>query len=129
MRTIIVIIAALGAAAIVAPDSAVAASSGVPSGSPVTVRANPDNPIVAATRSAAANVGLGAVSAVGFHPDCSPVAGQVVVCRNPSLHKNGARAVTLVGSNSCVVRTDPKVGGSPHGISVMTKALHKCLSG
>lgn len=105
-----------------------AAAGGVAAGASVTVRANPDNAIVAATRQAAANVGFGAVSAVGFHPDCSPIAGVVVVCRNPTLHRGGARAVTLAGPNTCVIRTSPAVGGSPHGVNVMTKALHKCLA-
>jgi hypothetical protein len=103
------------------------ATNGVAPKAPVTVRANPDNSIVAATRTAASRVGLGPVRAVGFQPDCSPLAGQVVVCRNPSLHKNGARAVTLTGSNWCVVRTDPSLGGAGHGVNVMIKALRKCL--
>ncbi|MBV8296389.1 MAG: hypothetical protein JO085_06105 [Acidimicrobiia bacterium] len=115
---------------VVAPshEARAQSASGVSPGSPVTVRANPDNAIVAATRQAAAAVGLGSVSAVGFSPDCSPVSGAVVVCRNPSLHKGGARAVTLVGPNSCVVRTAPSVGGDRHGVNVMTKALRKCLA-
>ena len=104
------------------------ATNGVPHGAPVTVRANPDNAIVAATRQAAADVGLGQVDAVGFHPDCSQITGRVVVCRDPQLHKNGARAVTLTGPNWCVVHTDPRVGGANHGVSVMTRALRRCLS-
>lgn len=106
-----------------------ASAGGVPKGTPVTVRANPDNSIVAATRAAAAKVGLGPVQAVGFSPDCSPVTGRVIVCRNPSLHKKGARAVTLAGPSYCVVRTDPRLGGADHGVNVMTRALRKCLSG
>ena len=104
------------------------ATGGVSSGSPVIVRANPDNAIVAAARSAAAAAGLGSVLAVGFSPDCSPLDGTVVVCRNPDLHKQGARAVTLLGPNSCVIRTDPAVGGAPHGVNVLTKAMRKCVT-
>ncbi|MBV8162521.1 MAG: hypothetical protein JO265_16505 [Acidimicrobiia bacterium] len=122
---VLVVAAAAGGGGIA---GAVGGSGGVAHGTPVTVRANPDNSIVAATRQAAANVGLGAVSAVGFSPDCSQAGGQVVVCRNPSLHKHGARAVTILGPNSCVVRADPAVGGSPHGVNVMTKALRKCIT-
>jgi hypothetical protein len=97
-------------------------------GAGVTARQNPSNPVVGAIRQAAANAGLGPVSAVGFSPDCSPEPGRVVVCRNPQLHKKGARAVTLVGPNTCVVRTDPRVGGAPHGVNVLTKAFKKCLA-
>jgi hypothetical protein len=119
-----------GAVAVAAAwgGAAQAGTNGLPASAPVIVRANPDNAIVAATRTAASTVGLGAVTAVGFRPDCSPIAGEAVVCRSPSLHKNGARAVTLTGPNWCVVRTDPSVGGAAHGVNVMTKALRKCLS-
>ena len=119
-------VAVVMAAWIGAPASGT--TNGVPGGTPVTVRANPDNAIVTATRTAAAQVGLGNVNAVGFHPDCSLITGQVVVCRDPQLHKNGARAVTLTGPNWCVVHTDPSVGGAGHGVNVMTRALGKCLS-
>jgi hypothetical protein len=94
----------------------------------VTARENPDNAVLSAIRQGAQNVGLGSVNAVGFRPDCSPEQGRVVVCRNPALHKNGARAVTLAGPNTCVVRLDPRVGGAQHGVNVMTKALRKCLA-
>ncbi|MBV8980259.1 MAG: hypothetical protein JO086_05100 [Acidimicrobiia bacterium] len=127
MRAVLVGVA-VAALAGFANAPATAATGGLATGSPVTVRANPDNAIVTATRQAASNVGFGAVSAVGFHPDCSPIPGAVVVCRNPSLHRGGARAVTLAGPNSCVIRTSPAVGGSPHGVTVMTKALRKCLA-
>jgi|GEM_PF-4521044 len=108
-------------------QASAARTGGVPPGTPVTVRANPDNAIVAATRAAAADVGLGPVEAVGFSPDCSPRTGRVIVCRNPQLHKKGARAVTVSGLGYCVVRTDPSLGGAQHGITVMTTALRKCL--
>ena len=116
------------AMAVAVGASASGATNGVPRGTPVTVRANPDNEIVAATRTAAARVGLGNVNAVGFHPDCSAQTGRVIVCRDPQLHKNGARAVTLKGPGWCVVHTDPRVGGADHGVSVMTRALSRCLS-
>lgn len=119
-------VTAVLAAAVALP--AAGAGGGVPRGAPVTVRANPDNSIVAATRAAAAKVGLGRVEAVGFQPDCSPMTGRVIVCRNPQLHKKGARAVTLTGPNYCVVRTDPSLGGADHGVNVMTRALGKCLT-
>jgi hypothetical protein len=105
-----------------------ASRGGVASGAGVTARENPDNAVLGAIRQGAKNAGLGSVNAVGFRPDCSPEQGRVVVCRNPALHKNGARAVTLVGPNTCVVRTDPRVGGAQHGVNVMTKALRKCLA-
>jgi len=104
------------------------ATTGVPHGTPVVVRANPNNAIVDAARRAAATAGLGPVSAVGFSPDCSPLDGRVVVCRNPNLHKMGARAVTLLGPNNCVIRADPAVGGAPHGENVLTKAMRKCVT-
>ena len=132
MRRYLVFAVAVAVAVAVALAVAVGrpadAAAGVPSGSPVVVRANPDNGIVAAARTAAANAGLGPVSAVGFSPDCSPLDGRVVVCRNPTLHKKGARAVTLLGSNSCVIRTDPAVGGAPHGENVLTRAMRKCVT-
>jgi hypothetical protein len=102
-------------------------TGGVPLGSPVVVRANPDNAIVGAAQRAAATVGFGPVNAVGFSPDCSPLSGRVVVCRNPQLHKNGARAVALAGLDYCVIRADPRVGGAPHGENVLTKAMRKCV--
>jgi len=114
--------------AMVIGGAAFGTASGVPRGTSVIVRANPDNAIVGATRTAAANVGLGSVDAVGFQPDCSARSGRVIVCRNPALHKNGARAVTLRGPDWCVVRTDPRVGGADHGVNVMTRALAKCIS-
>lgn len=119
---------AVVAAAVVARGAPAAAMGGVVHGSPVVVRANPDNAIVAAAIRAAATAGLGPVSAVGFSPDCSALEGRVVVCRNPSLHKQGARAVTLLGPNSCVIRADPAVGGAPHGENVLTKAMRKCVT-
>ncbi|MBV9042937.1 MAG: hypothetical protein JOZ68_18200 [Acidimicrobiia bacterium] len=128
VRAVVVGVAAAAVAAIAVVAPARAATDGVGRGSSVTVRANPDNAVVTATKQAAANVGFGPVSAVGFHPDCSAVAGVVVVCRDPALHRGGARAVALAGSNSCVIRTSPAVGGSPHGVNVMTKALAKCLA-
>jgi hypothetical protein len=128
MKRLLLGVALAASAAVVLGPAASGAANGVSPGTPVTVRANPSNAIVDATRQAAGNVGLGGVEAVGFHPDCSPTTGRVIVCRNPQLHKNGARAVTLIGPNWCVVRTDPSVGGAGHGVSVMTKALAKCLS-
>ena len=127
---LLVAVCVVGAAsaAAMAGGTAHGAGTGVSSGTPIIVRANPDNAIVTATRTAASRVGLGRVDAVGFHPDCTPKTGRVVVCRNPALHKNGARAVTLTGPNWCVVRTDPRVGGADHGVNVMTSALSKCLS-
>ncbi|HEV3353130.1 MAG TPA: hypothetical protein VG076_09420 [Acidimicrobiales bacterium] len=102
-------------------------TGGVPVGSAVVVRANPDNAVVAAAQRAAATVGFGPVNAVGFSPDCSPLTGRVVVCRNPQLHKKGARAVALAGPDNCVIRADPSVGGAPHGENVLTKAMRKCV--
>jgi len=114
--------------AVVTTGAPAGATGGVAAGTPVIVRANPDNAIVGAARRAAATAGLGPVSAVGFSPDCSPLDGRVVVCRNPDLHKQGARAVTLLGPNSCVIRADPAVGGAPHGENVLTKAMRKCIT-
>jgi hypothetical protein len=128
MNRVLLGVTVAASVAIAVGPAASAAARGVPRGASVTVRANPDNAIVDATRLAAGNVGLGRVEAVGFQADCSPRTGRVIVCRNPQLHKNGARAVTLTGPNWCVVRTDPSVGGADHGVSVMTKALGKCLS-
>ena len=125
--TLAMVVVSLAVLAAPSHAASAASASGVSPGSPVTVRANPSNSIVAATRQAAAAVGLGPVSAAGFSPNCSPVSGTVVVCRNPALNKDGARAVTLVGPNSCVVRTGPSVGGDEHGVHVMTRALGKCL--
>lgn len=115
--------------AVFAGGGAFGSTNGVSRGTPVIVRANPDNAIVTATRQAASEVGLGNVEATGFQPDCSPRTGRVVVCRNPQLHKAGARAVTLTGANWCVVRTDPHVGGASHGVNVMRRALVKCIAG
>ena len=52
------------------------ATGGVPAGTPVIVRANPDNAIVGAARRAAATAGLGPVSPVGF---C-----ELTACMTPS---------------------------------------------
>ena len=128
MKQFMLGMALAAAMAMVVGGAASATTNGIARGAAVTVRANPDNAIVDATRTAAAHVGLGAVDAVGFQPDCSARSGRVIVCRNPALHKNGARAVTLKGPNWCVVRTDPRVGGADHGVNVMTRALAKCIS-
>jgi hypothetical protein len=102
-----------------------AARQGVPRGTAVVVRTNPDNAIVASVRSAAANVQLGAVRAVGFSPDCSPSNGEVVVCRDPNLSRS---AEHTRGAGWCVVRTDPRLGGGQPAVRTLTRALRACVT-
>jgi hypothetical protein len=104
-----------------------AGSNGVQRGAPVIVRMNPDNEVANAVNQAVASAGLGTVTFDGFHPDCSAVAGQVVICRDPSLQKTKHPRASRTGPNFCVVRLDPKIGGAPHGITVLSKALKKCV--
>lgn len=104
-----------------------ASGNGVARGAPVTVRMNPDNEVANAVNQAASSAGLGAVTFEGFHPDCSALAGAVVICRDPSLQKGKHPRASRTGPDFCVVRLDPKIGGAPHGITVLTKALKKCL--
>ncbi len=99
------------------------ATQGVPRGSPVIARFNPDNSIVSAVRTAAAETHFGSVRAVGFSPDCSPVQSSVVVCRDASLTRD---AVTRLGPGSCVVATDPTFGGGPKAVRELTQALRRC---
>jgi len=105
-----------------------ATGAGVSPGSPVTVRLNPDNNVANAVHQAAASAGLGSVQFVGFHPDCSAVPGSVVICRDPSLKKGKHPRASRTGPGLCVVRLDPSIGGAPHGVTVLTKALRKCLA-
>jgi hypothetical protein len=111
----------------VGPAAAAANGNGVAPGAPVVVRLNPDNNVANAVNQAAASAGLGAVTFEGYHPDCSPVAGQVVICRDPSLKKGKHPRASRVGPDFCVVRLDPRIGGAPHGNTVLSKALKKCL--
>jgi hypothetical protein len=124
---VIVVGTMLGGVVAAASPSAATGSLGVAAGTPVTVRVNPDNQITSAGDQAAKNAGLGDVTCVGYHPDCSSMSGFVVICRDPSLHQKHHRASRL-GPNSCVVRLDPSIGGAPHGVTVVTKALKKCVT-
>ena len=102
---------------------------GVPLGTPVTLRTSPDNNIVNGVATAAARLGLGPVDVVRFSPDCSSLAGRVVVCRDITLQQgNVTRAATEVGYGFCVVRLDPRVGGAAVGTNIVTRALKKCLA-
>lgn len=111
-----------------APAAGATSSGGVMPGAPVTVRLNPDNDVAAAVTSAATSAGLGRVTFVGFHPDCTGEPGAVVICRDPSLKKSKHPRASRTGPDFCVVRLDPRIGGAPHGVTVLTKALRKCLS-
>lgn len=111
-----------------APAAQAAATNGVSPGAPVTVRMNPDNDVANAVTSAAASAGLGPVTFVGFHPDCTAVPGAVVICRDPDLKRTKHPRGSRTGPGFCVVRLDPRVGGAPHGVTVLTKALRKCLT-
>jgi hypothetical protein len=123
---------ALASAALVAlvasPASAVrapATRAGVPRGTAVLVRVNPGNSIVASVNAAAAKVQLGSVQAVGFSPDCSPMSGRVVVCRDPALTR---AAATKRGPGWCVVSTDPRLGGGQPAVRELTHALRACVT-
>src|SRR5437588_3628636 len=98
---------------------------GVPRGTDVVVRVNPGNSIVASVQTAAANVHLGSVHAVGFSPDCSPAGGRVVVCRDPALTR---AAATSRGPGWCVVSTDPRLGGGQPAVRELTHALRACVT-
>ena len=100
-------------------------AAGVEAGTPVIARFNPDNAVVTSVQAGAAQVGLGAVQATGFQPDCSPAQGFVVVCRNPA-YTNG-QATATKGPDSCVVQLDPRLGGGPRADRI-TRALRRCLS-
>jgi hypothetical protein len=108
------------------PSVGAAARRGVPRGTPVTVRTNPQNNIVTAVRTAAARVHLGPINAVGFERNCSPVVGAVIVCRDSSLMATAERAEADVGRGWCVVRLDPRVGGGQPAIRKVTQLLRKC---
>lgn len=109
------------------PQAGAASAVGVSPGAPVTVRLNPDNDVANAVNSAATSAGLGRVTFVGFHPDCTAVPGAVVICRDPSLQKGKHPRASRPGPDFCVVRLDPRIGGAPHGVTVLTKALRKCV--
>jgi hypothetical protein len=102
-----------------------ATRAGVPRGTAVIVRVNPGNSIVASVQKAAAKVQLGAVRAVGFSPDCSPISGRVVVCRDPALTR---AAATSRGAGWCVVSTDPRLGGGQPAVRELTHALRACVT-
>ena len=99
------------------------ADAAVRRGSPVVARFNPDNNIVAATKAAAAATGFGPVRATGFRPDCSPMQGTLVVCRDPSLTRD---AVVRSGPGTCVIATDPTFGGGPKAVRELTQAMRRC---
>ena len=125
---VLVAVAAAAALAVLVTTHGSAQSPGVPPGTGVIVRAVPGNGVVLATRQGALRVGLGAVGAVGFRADCSPVAGKVVVCRDPALGNNNTATSTVTGDGYCVVHADPRLGGSNPGISAMTRALRPCIT-
>lgn len=127
MRVFVAAGVLLGALFSCAPAEA-ASALGVAPGSPVTVRLNPDNNVATAVHQAAAAAGLGTVQFVGFHPDCSAVPGSVVICRDPSLKHGKHPRASRTGPGLCVVRLDPSIGGARHGVTVLTKALRKCLA-
>jgi hypothetical protein len=115
-------------ALVAAPASGVRAPAtrqGVPRGTAVVVRVNPGNSIVASVQAAAAKVQLGAVRAVGFSPDCSPINGRVAVCRDPNLTR---AAATARGPGWCVVSTDPRLGGGQPAVRELTRALRACVT-
>jgi hypothetical protein len=112
-------------AAFLGAPAGAATRQGVPRGTNVVVRTNPDNSIVASVRSAAANVQLGQVRAVGFSPDCSPSNGEVVVCRDPNLTR---AAEHKRGPGWCVVSTDPRLGGGQPAVRTLTRALRACVT-
>jgi len=118
---VLVALVALPASGLGAPATRV----GVARGTAVVVRVNPTNSIVASVQSAAANVQLGAVHAVGFSPDCSPSNGHVVVCRDPALTR---AAATNKGAGWCVVSTDPRLGGGQPAVRELTHALRACVT-
>lgn len=124
MRAVLTSSAAAAALAIVLSTTGGAA---VMPGAPVVVRTNPANNVVGAVRSGAGQSGLGSVRAVGFQRSCAPVPGAVVVCRDPSLMSTRNRATTTVGPNSCVVRLDPRVGGSAPGRRQVATAISGCV--
>ena len=122
------LLAAIGTTGILAVGASAAAyGAGVSPGAPVVVRTNPSNNVVGSVKAGAGQSGLGPVHAVGFQRNCSPVPGQVVVCRDPSLMRTGTRATTTVGRNSCVVRLDPRVGGSASGRRQVAGAISGCV--
>jgi hypothetical protein len=114
--------------ALFAAGSGAADAAGVPPGSAVIARTNPSNGVVSAVRRAAAEVGLGAVTATGFRADCSPVPSRAVVCRDSSLHQGHTGTAVVLGANSCVVHADPRLGGSNPGVQAMTNALRQCVA-
>ena len=119
--------AVAGALALAVGVSFAAHGAGVQPGAPVVVRTNPSNNVVGSVRTGAGQSGLGPVHAVGFQRNCSPVPGAVVVCRDPSLMHTGARATSTAGRNSCVVRLDPRVGGSAPGRRQVAAAIGGCV--
>lgn len=111
------------------PPVVTPAGFGVPLGTPVTLRTSPDNNIVNAVVTAAARLGLGPVDVVRFSPDCSSLPGRVVVCRDINLQvADGVRSTTEVGYGFCVVRLDPRVGGTAVGTNIAYRAMKKCLA-
>jgi hypothetical protein len=115
--------AALAASLLAGPAGAQA--NGVPRGSAVVARFNPDNSIVGAVRTAASRTRFGPVRAAGFSPDCSPVNSQVVVCRDASVTRD---AVVRPGPGTCVIATDPTFGGGSKAVRELTQALRTCRS-
>jgi hypothetical protein len=109
------------------PVGGVGTATGVLPGTPVFVRLSPDNNVVAAVTTAAARVGLGQVTVDRFRADCSPIPGEVVVCRDINLIAAGQRTVTYQGPGWCVVSLDPRVGGATVGVNQVTRAMKKCL--
>ena len=124
---VLVAVAAAAALAVLVATYGSAQGVGVPPGTPIVVRANPSNGVVQAATQGSLRVGLGAVNAVGFSPDCSPIPGKVVVCRDPSLGHRSTATSTVAGDDFCVVHADPRLGGSQPGIKAMTKALRQCI--
>lgn len=100
---------------------------GVPPGTPVHAHTHPDNGVVSAIRTAAHDVGLGPVEAVGFERNCRPNRGRVVVCRDTSLDRHGNPTLTTVGAGWCVVRLEPSVGAGPSAVRAVTAAFRLCL--
>jgi hypothetical protein len=117
------VVSALLAAVAVACLVGGTAGAAVPRGSPVIARFNPDNSVVAAVRTAAADTRFGPVRAVGFSPDCSPLQGRVVVCRDPALTRD---AEVRSGPGTCVIATDPTFGGGPKAVRELTQAMRRC---
>jgi len=110
------------------PPPTPSSTLGVPLGAGVTVRLSPDNNIISAVQQAVLRVGLGPVEVLKFTPDCSPLQGRVVVCRDIALQQTGDRAATTVGYGTCVVSLDPRVGGAAVGVNIVTRALRKCIA-